>query len=521
MPTGHGGLRRVRTIGHLLGILLLILAGCLLLPLGVALLYGEGQAGQALALTQLVAVGAGLGLWLRSGPPEELTHRDGFALATLGWVAVSLVGALPFYLSGVLPGFVDALFESMSGFTTTGASVLPAVQGLPRGLLFWRSFTHWLGGMGIIVLFVAVLPRLGTGGAQLFRAESPGPVLTRLAPRMAETARFLWLIYLGLSLTQVILLCLARIPVFEAVTHTFATMGTGGFSTYNNSVESMNNPVAEMIFIVFMIAAGSNFALYYRALRGQRTVFLHDPEFRFYIGVAASSSLLIAFSLWRSAMLAPLQALRHAAFQTVSILTTTGFTTTDFGQWPPFARLLLLLLMFVGGCAGSTGGAIKCLRVLILFKHGWREVLRTFYPRAVIHIKLQRRVVSEEVVASVLGFALLYLLIFVAASLALTAMGVDLLTAASAVAATLGNIGPGLEAVGPSTSYLNLPVAAKLVLSTCMLLGRLEIYTVVVLILMVPRRLALGSNGRAQNRPPLPAPGARSLVLPWWGGRKG
>jgi trk system potassium uptake protein TrkH len=472
---------RVGVVFHILGNLLIFLGISMVLPLACALFFGENLL--PLFAASAITVSSGLLLRFSTAPATELTNREGFAIATFGWISAALFGSLPFIFAGVTPNLIDAFFESMSGFSTTGATLLTDLEAVPQGILFWRSFTHWLGGMGIIVLSVAIVPRLGAGGLQLYKAEVPGPTTDRLLPRIAATARVLYLIYIGLSLAQTFLLFVGGLSLFEALTHTFATMGTGGFSTKNLSVAAFNNLYLEVIIICFMFLAGTNFSLHYQAFMGKPRSFWENSEFRFYIFVVASATLLITLNLWWFYYDDILISLRHAAFQVVSIVTTTGFISADYESWPVFSQSILLLLMFLGGCAGSTGGAIKQVRILVLLKYGWRELYRLLHPRAVIPLRLGNKAVPDSVVAEIVGFIFLYGVIFVISVLLLTAFNIDLVSSISAVAATLGNIGPGLGVVGPVDNYGGLPHVVKFVLSFLMLCGRLEIYTVLALLI--------------------------------------
>jgi trk system potassium uptake protein TrkH len=418
----------------------------------------------------------------RNAKASELGPREAFAVVSLSWILCSGIGALPFYLHGSVPTYTDAFFEAMSGFTTTGASVLTNIEVNPRGILFWRSLTHWLGGMGIIVLSLAILPFLGVGGMQLFKAEVPGPVPEKLTPRIQKTALLLWGVYVILSVAETILLMTAGMNLFDALTHTFGTMATGGFSPKNVSVGFYGSAAVDWIITIFMFLAGANFTLHYFALRGRLSVFWKDEEFRFYswvtlLGTATVMAVLLAGKSYASIG----EALRYSAFQVVSILTTTGFVTADFEKWPTYTQLLLLVLMFVGGCAGSTGGGIKNVRILLLGKQMKNEIQRLLHPKAILVPRVGGRIVEREAMNSVAVFFIVYMGLFVGASLVMAGMGLDLVSAISSVAATLGNIGPGLGIVGPMDNYSAIPQAGKWVLSFCMLLGRLELFTVLML----------------------------------------
>jgi trk system potassium uptake protein TrkH len=457
--------------------------GIAMVPSAAFAFVDHGRDLVAFLISAGASIAVGFGLMFMTRGRVDLGVKDGFAIVTFGWLAAAVFGALPFLLSGVCRHPVDAVFESMSGFTTTGATIFQDIEALPRGILFWRSMTHWLGGMGIVVLSVAVLPALGVGGMQLFRAEVPGPSADRLSPRIQNTAKILWGVYVGLSALETGLLMLGGMNYFDALCHTFGTMATGGFSTKNASIGFYHSAYIHYVITVFMFLAGANFSLHYWLLKRRVTHYVKDEEFRFYTVVAVVSILLLWLNLVVRLGEAPLRGLQLASFQAVSILTTTGFGTADFLLWGFGAQLLLFLLMFFGGCAGSTGGAIKHMRILLLGKHSIRELRRLLHRQAVFNIKFNGKRVQDEVMMNVLGFFMLYMLIFAMTTLALAAMGIDLETSAGAAAATLGNIGPGLGEVGPASTYTGLPAVAKVLLSFCMMLGRLELFTVLVVML--------------------------------------
>ncbi len=468
---------RWKSINYLLGSLLFYLSFAMIIPLIWALSdqsYDMPAFFFAVVLTLLV--GRAL-MWFGSSP-KELSVRESFTFVTLAWILAAAFSAIPFYASGAIPSIVDAYFEAMSGLTTTGASILTEIEVLPRGILFWRSMTHWLGGMGIIVLFVAVFPRLGVSASHMLQAESPGPISQRIAPRIAKTAKILWIIYILVSLAQTIALLSIGFSFFDALTHTFGTVATGGFSTRNESIASFGSSSAEWIIIVFMLVAGGNFALYYHAFFGKLRSVFADGELRFYFGTIALASILVFVNLLRTSN-EILHTWRTALFQVVSIITTTGYTTADFNEWPVFSRTMLLLLMFVGGCGGSTAGAIKQIRILVVLKFLFREIRKMIYPHAVLPLRIGKNVLQQQSVNSIVAFVGLYLVIYIISVLLLTLLGYDMTTSLSAVAATQGNIGPGLGEVGPSSSYAAMDVLAKLLLSFLMMVGRLEIYTVI------------------------------------------
>jgi trk system potassium uptake protein TrkH len=473
----------ILSVIKVLGFLLLVTAGCLLLPAGISLIHGEGDWPYFLISSGIgLVLGGGALLFLRDAP--DLRVREGFAVVAFGWLTVGLLGALPFWFSGQIPSFTDAVFESISGFTTTGASILTDIESRSHGTLFWRALTHWLGGMGIVLLALAILPLLGVGGMQLFRAEVPGPVAERLTPRIRETAKLLWMVYGLLTLLEVVALLVAGMSFFDAVCHSFATMATGGFSNHNGSVGGYASPAVEWVIIVFMFLAGANFSLHYLALTGKVAVYNRDEEFRFYGAIVMVCTALIGGTLLAIDFYPDFgTTLRHTLFQVVSILTTTGFGTADYLLWPPLAHALLLVLMSVGGCAGSTGGGIKVMRVLILLKHAKLELKKMLHPRGVFTMWFNNRPISPGLQTNVLGFFLLFMTVYVLGVLILTLGGRDIVTSVGATAATLGNIGPGLGLVGPASNYAALVPWEKWLLVLFMLIGRLEIFTVLVLFL--------------------------------------
>ncbi len=491
---------QIAPILRALSLLLLCLAGAMSLPFLIALVTGVSET-FPLFLSLICTAGGGvLGLLVsrisREGggllgfltfrrrtetvPRTEIGLREGFVIVTAAWVLFSAFGALPFYFAGMLPSYTDAYFEAMSGFTTTGATVLTNIEGQPLVLHFWRSFMQWLGGMGIIVLSLAILPMLGVGGMQLYKAEVPGPVPDRLVPRIRQTARLLWGIYLLLSGIEFLVLVLLGMPPVEALLHTFTTMSTGGFSPKAASIGAYHSAAIEMVLILFMFLAGANFALHFQALRGNFRIF-RDPEFRFYTVSVLIIVIGMTLVLWGRVYPDLSSALRYGAFQVVSIVTTTGFATADYATWPYVAQFLLLCLMLLGGCAGSTAGAVKQVRSLLLFKVAYDYLYKLVHPKAVRHVKIGGKVVPKEVLDGVHVFVFLYFLTFFVATASLTLLDMDLVTAIGAVAASLGNVGPGLGGVGPAETYAAIHPLGKWILSACMVLGRLELFTVLVL----------------------------------------
>lgn len=414
---------------------------------------------------------------------KDLGIKEAFAVVGFSWVIASAVGALPYILSGILPNYTDAFFETMSGFTTTGSSVITDVEACPRGILFWRDLTHWLGGMGIIVLGLAILPFFGVGGMELYKAEVPGPTPEKLTPRVQQTAMLLWGVYVLITIVETLLLMLGGMDFFSAVTHSFGTVATGGFSTKNTSVAWFNSAYIDWVITFFMFISGVNFALHYKFLTGNFKGYARDDEFLFYTKVVLICSALTSFMLYFGGWYQSIaDSFRYGAFQVVSIMTTTGFCTADYEQWPFVLQFMLLLIMFLGGCAGSTGGGIKNMRILLLWRRIRTETERVLHPNAIIHTRVNNVVITREAVSSVAVFVMIFVLLFIFASLLITALNIDLITAMSSVAATLCNIGPGLGKVGPVENFQWMPDAAKWILSFCMLAGRLELYAVLMLV---------------------------------------
>lgn len=471
-----------RAVTHILSALLIFLGVSLIPPTLIALFHHEGDF-QAFVITIAIAWILGIVGFLSSKTPNELRPKDGFLIVTAGWLLFAFIGALPFRLSGFIPSYTDSFFETMSGFTTTGASILTDIEALPHGLLFWRSLTHWLGGMGIILLSLAILPLLGVGGMQLFKAEVPGPTHDKLTPRLKSTAKLLWGVYALVSLVETILLKLAGMNWFDALCHTFGTMATGGFSTKNASIGHYHSPVIDSIIIVFMILAGINFALHYRALQGKPQVYLKDPEARFFLMIIFLATLLISMDVWRMTGGKQLfTAIQYSLFQVVSILTTTGYGTADYEQWSQLSQMILFFLMFFGGCAGSTGGGMKIIRTMILLKLSRNEIKRLIHPQAVFSLRIGNMVIPREIASNIGGFFLLYAGLTVIGIIFMSLIGLDFQTAFGSVAATINNIGPGLGQVGPTENYAHIPAIGKWFLSFLMLAGRLEIFTVLILL---------------------------------------
>jgi trk system potassium uptake protein TrkH len=477
---------RWRYIAYVLGTLVLCFGLTMTVPLAFALYFRDAS---ILPLVSAMAVSIVVGLllffFLKQPRVTHISQREGMAIVALGWTAVGLFGALPFYFQGDQWSFVDAFFESVSGFTTTGASILSNIEVLPRGLLLWRSFIQWLGGMGIIVLSIAILPFLGVGGMQLYKAEVPSPVPDKLRPRIRDTATVLWKVYAAFSFVQVVLLMFGGMSFFDALCHAFTTMPTGGFSTKNASMAHFDSVYLDVVVLVFMVMAGINFSLHYQLIRGRSLAVWKDAELRFFLGLLVVLVFLVSTNLYLSDFYETIgKALRYGAFQVVSIVTTTGYATADYEQWPALSQLILFLCMFIGASAGSTGGGVKILRLILGFKYCYKELFLLIHPRAVAIIKIGKRTVPEDVMRSVLGFLVLYVGLFAFCAVALAGLGVDFMTALGATASAIGNVGPGFGIVGPVENYSQIPYLGKWLLIWCMLLGRLEIYT--VLILLVP-----------------------------------
>ncbi|HET9949809.1 MAG TPA: TrkH family potassium uptake protein [Longimicrobiales bacterium] len=470
----------LRNVASVVGLLQVFVALAMLVAAGVALGYGDGGF-PGIALAALVTLVVGGGVYALTRMPEELNAREGFVAVALAWAATSVFGGLPYLFTGVLDSPAAAVFEAMSGFTTTGASVFGDVEALPHGILFWRSLTHWLGGMGIIVLAIAILPYLGVGGMQLFRAEVPGPTTERLQPRITQTAKLLWLVYVGLTVAHTLLLALGGMGVFDAVNLAFATVSTGGFSTRSTSYIGYS-PYLQWVTALFMYLGGLNFALHYRAATGRPSAYARDPEWRFFTALVLLTAAAIVVLRQFDGELHTLEAdARHALFQVVSIVTTTGFVSEDYELWAPGAQLVLFALFFVGGMAGSTSGGIKSIRVLLLLKETTNELRRHLHPRAILIARVGRQPVKQEVLANVVAFVILYLLICLLGAIVLAMLGSDLITSLTASMTTLGNVGPGFGRVGGVDNFGWMSGSELTVCTFLMLAGRLEIYTVLLL----------------------------------------
>lgn len=463
---------------HMLGWICYFEAVFMMLPVLVALIYRESAGYAYLGVMALCAV-IGFLATRRKVRNRKIYGRDGLVIVALGWIVLSIFGALPFVISGDIPSFVDALFETISGFTTTGSSILSNVEALSHANLFWRSFTHWIGGMGVLVFILAILPMTGGAGMHIMRAESPGPSVSKLVPKIRTTAMILYGIYLLMTVVQIFLMLLAGTPLFDAITLSFGSAGTGGFAVKNDGLASYTN-LQQAIVTVAMILFGINFNVYYLLFRKKWKQAFTCTEMLVYLGIIAASVLAITVSV-RPMFPSLYQAFHHTAFQVGSIITTTGYSTVDFNAWPPMARTILVLIMFVGACAGSTGGGIKVSRLVILLKGVYKEILMACHPRSVKKVQMDGHALSHEVVRSVNSFVVIYAVIFVVSLLVITLDGKDLVTNFTAVAATINNIGPGLNVVGPTGNFGSFSALSKLVLMFDMLAGRLELLPMLVL----------------------------------------
>lgn len=470
----------LKMIASLIGTLLLIIAMMMSLSIAVALIYSEDW--EALLVSAIITALAGVSM-RRFGKDasKDVRKRDGFLIVAAGWISMSVFGALPFVINGAIPGFTDAFFETVSGFTTTGATILKDIEAMPNSLLFWRSMTHWIGGMGIIVLTVAILPLLGVGGMQLFVAEAPGVAPDKLHPRITETAKRLWLLYFALTAAEAVLLKIAGMSVFDAINHAMATMATGGFSTKNASIAHFSQPAIHYIIMVFMFLAGTNFTLVFFGFTGRFRQLFANEEFKVYGLNLLILGLIASFGLFFFGNQHFEQAFRNGFFQIISINTTTGFISDNYVLWPNFLMFLVFALFFSGGSTGSTAGGIKMMRLIVLIKNSLLELKRQFHPTAVIPVRLSGKTVPQSVTYNIAAFVLIYLIVFFLGCIVMSLFGLDFMTAVGSVTATLGNIGPGIGEVGPVDNFAAIPMPGKWFLAFLMLLGRLELFTILIL----------------------------------------
>ncbi len=489
----------IKVILQLMGILLLFNGGFMLISAFVSLYYDDGAL-EGILLAGVVTLTIGLILrFATKGFKKSIKKREGYLVVSLGWVTMSLSGALPYMFSGAIPTFTDAFFETMSGYTTTGASILQDIEIIPRSILFWRSTTHWIGGMGIIVLAIAILPLLGIGGMQMFAAEAPGPSADKLHPRITDTAKRLWLLYFGLTLFEAILLKLAGMDYFDAINHAMSTLSTGGFSTKNASVAYWNDsPLIQYIISFFMLVAGTNFVLTYFAVKGRFKQYFMDEEFKFYFIAIISITLITTLGVYFYAEVSQVpteiqviahpmvngeleSSFRHALFQVLAVITTTGFVTADFTVWTPFLKVLFFLMMFLGASAGSTAGGVKIVRHIIMIKNGFLEFKRSLHPSGIIPVRYNDKPVTRGIVFNIMAFFILYLIIFATGALVFSFMDIDYVTAMGAAASSLGNVGPAFGDLSPVNNYASLPPFGKWWSAMLMLFGRLELFTVLII----------------------------------------
>ena len=477
-----------------MGLLFLFNGGFMLIAALVSFIYADGVTFD-IFLAGILSVFIGIVLmYATKDHKKEVKKKEGYLIVTFGWIIMSLSGMLPYLFSDTIPTVTNAFFETVSGYTTTGASILDDIESLPKGILFWRSLTHWIGGMGIIVLAIAILPLLGIGGMQLFAAEAPGPNADKLHPRITDTAKRLWYIYVGYTVAETVLLKLAGMSFFDAVNHSLATLSTGGFSTKNASLAFWNdNPLVQYIIILFMFLAGTNFVLSYFAFKGKVQRIIKDEEFKIYAGFTLVFSILVAVVIYFEAQVpiseyhpmpfgAIESAFRHGLFQVVAIVTTTGFVTADFTNWAPFLTVFFFGLMFLGGSAGSTAGGIKVMRHLLIIKNGLLEFKRTLHPNAIIPVRYNNKTVTEQIVYNIIGFFVLYMLLFIIGALGLGVAGLDFVSSIGGAASSLGNVGPAFGTLHPLSNFNSLPDAGKWWCGFLMLAGRLELFTVLILL---------------------------------------
>ena len=469
-----------RPIARVISILLAVIGGMMWTGLPFSFYYGESP--YPLLLAGLTSLAVGAGLWFVPNPKGvPIRKREGYLIVALSWVAMVSAGMLPYLYSGMIPTVPEALFETVSGMTTTGASVLTSIEDQPKDLLYWRSLTQWIGGMGIIVLTVAIFPLLGIGGIELFAAEAPGPTSDKLHPRISETAKRLWFIYVGLTGTLLALLWLFGFSFYDAINHALTTMATGGFSTYDTSAANFPAHIQYLI-IFFMFLAGVNYTVLYLSLKRRWSDVWQSDELKAYIGLVLGLALLFTFKVWKATGYADLEAaFRDSLFQIVSLITTTGFVSADYTSWGTSLTIICFTLLFLGACAGSTSGGIKLIRNLVFFKNSFLEFKRIVHPSAIVPLRINREIVPGKIITHVFNFLLLYLLLFVVGSVLLAMMGLDFMTSLGAMATSLGNVGPGIGKVGPVDNFAWLPSHIKVFLSFVMLIGRLEIFTVLVL----------------------------------------
>ena len=481
-----------KIILYFIGFLLLFNGGFMFISSVLSYYYKDGITMDLIYSGLIVTLIGGLFLLLNKDHDKQLNKREGYLVVILGWLAMIFTGTIPYIITGTIDGFSNIIFETTSGFTTTGATIINDVEILPQGILFWRSITHWLGGMGIIVFAIAILPLLGIGGMQLFSAESPGMEMDKLHPRITDTAKRLWLLYFLFTIIETVLLTFAGMSLFDAINHSMSNIASGGFSTKNASLGFWNDqPLIQYIVILFMFIAGTNFVLSYYGFKGKFRNIFKDEEFRIYSSFIAVFTLIVAAVIYLNTdFLSGLtdgftrieEVFRHALFQVVSIITTTGFTTADYTAWTPLLLLIFFGLMFIGGSAGSTAGGFKVMRHLMIIKNGLLQFRRILHPNAILPIRYNKKSVSNDIMYNVLGFFIVYMLSFMVGALVFSILGLDFQSSLGVSASSLGNVGPSIGDFGPSSTFYDLPVLAKWWSSFLMLLGRLELYTVLIII---------------------------------------
>ena len=484
-----------KVILHVMGLLLICNGGFMLLSVLISFIYKDGVTlGMTAAALVTLLIGTLL-MFTTRGHRKELKVREGYIIVSFGWIFMALSGTLPYVMTKAIPDFTNAFFETMSGYTTTGASILNDIESIPKGVLFWRSLTHWIGGMGIIVLAIAILPLLGIGGMQLFAAESPGPSADKLKPRITDTAKRLWLIYVSYTAAETLLLMLAGMDFFDAINHAFSTLSTGGFSTKNASMAYWNdNPMIQYIVILFMFLAGSNFVMSYFAFKGRVQRVLQDDEFKWYFYFVGAFTIISALIVYFQADVSlssidhPMtwgegeSAFRHSLFQVLTVITTTGFVSADFTMWTPFLTIFYFGMFFLGGCAGSTAGGVKVMRHIIMIRNGLIEFKRPLHPNAILPVRFNKKSINSGIVFNIQGFFILYMLSFIIGAVVLAALGLDFETAIGGAASSLGNIGPAFGALSPVNNFDLLPDFGKWWCSFLMLIGRLELFTVLIIL---------------------------------------
>lgn len=453
----------------------------MLLPLPFSIYYGDSDV-MPIIYSAVITMCFGAASLIIPKKKADLRPKEGFAVVTFGWIILSAFGSLPFLLSGSIASPTDAFFETMSGFTTTGSTILTDIEALPHGILFWRSLTHWIGGMGIIVLSIAILPFLGVGGMQLFKAEVPGPIADKLTPRVTETAKILWGVYLIFTIIETGLLMFGGMTLFDALCHSFGTMATGGFSTKNASVGGYNSPFIDYVIIIFMFIAGTNFSLHYKLFRGKIREYWSSHEFRVFVYIVLAATFVISIDVYINMASSVEKSFRDTLFQVLAIITTTGFGSADYEKWSTSSQIILMILMFVGGMAGSTGGGIKVIRIYILAKFVFSEIVRLLHPQAIVSVKIGKTTIDRKTIMNIAGFFAVYMFITISSVLAMSFLGLELDTSIGTVIATINNIGPGIGTVGPTENFAHIPDIGKWLLSFLMLVGRLEVFTVIILL---------------------------------------